>query len=236
VSERYPVRPDWALILALQHWGDRPRLLPRFAEPWLARLTASGAEEHSAESPLDRLRDAHRSEMRADLSRVHPSWWVRALQGESSTVRRAVASNVPESIRERLRGELDLRREQLVPEHPPHPAMVACALALWSEPFAGGPPPSGDDPPIVVDLATLPRNELTRLLSMVGLAKLAASSDAAEPAPASARVRARLEHFRVAWAGLPDRLANIAAGEVRRHVSKVLGILPRLGLVSVARL
>jgi hypothetical protein len=35
---------------------------------------------------------------------------------------------------------------------------------------------------------------------------------------------------------LPDRLANIAAGDVSRHESQVLGNLPRLGLVSVARL
>jgi hypothetical protein len=47
------------------------------------------------ETARDRLRREHAALARPDLSRVHPSWWVRALKEETPSVRRAVAANVP---------------------------------------------------------------------------------------------------------------------------------------------
>jgi hypothetical protein len=236
VTDPSPSRPDHALLSALAEWGGGPAVLARLAPPWRERLEQGHLRHQPTETARHWLCRELEAELRADLTRVHPSWWVRPLQGESPTVRRAVAAFAPEAIRERLRSELDLRRDDLVVSSPPHPEAISCVLALWAEPFAGGPPACEDDPPVILTLATLSRHELTRLLALAGLAKLAAVGDRSEPIPSSPRVRGRLERFWAAWEGLPADLAAVAARDVERHEGRVLSHLPRLGLVTLARL
>lgn len=237
MTEPHAPASDAPLIRAMDAWGRAPETLDRLGPEWRQRLGSIPPERASdADSARLALRRDHEAALRPDLSRVHPSWWVRALRGESSTVRRAVVAHAPAAIRERLRNELEMRRDDLAPAAPPHPDAVACVIALWSEPFVGGPPPGDDDPPVVTDVATQPRPELSRRIGACGLVKLAASPGRPEPPAASLRIRARLDHYREVLKGLDSDLSQAAEWDVRRHEPLDLASLPRLGLTTVARL
>ncbi len=90
---------------------------------WRGRLVAArdAAPPVDAAAALDRLRRAHRDEARPDLGRVHPSWWVRALQGETPAVRLAVVSGFPPAVREPLRAALGLPPTASRGDRPPAP-------------------------------------------------------------------------------------------------------------------
>jgi hypothetical protein len=237
VSDPSPGAADRAFLLASRAWGaDMDRLPDRLAADWKARLSAPPDPPAPPAESLDRLRVEHQAHARPDLPRIHPSWWVRALQDESATVRRAVTAYGPEPIRERLRNELELSRDEVVPTADPHPDAVSCVLALWSEPLVGGPPLREDDPPIVAALAGLGRAQVTLLISLAGLAKLAAIPDAAAPSPATDRVVARLDALRASWQDLDPRLVQVARLDLARSEGQHLANLPRLGLITVGRL
>ena len=132
-----------------------------------------GTRDHvETSSPLEALRRLRVDEARVDPDRVHPSWWVRALQDEAPAVRRAVADGAPPGARALVLQGLGLAEADLVPAHPPDPGALAVARALWSERLAGGPPPGPDDPPVAHALAGEGRR-LQRLAAALGAGKLA---------------------------------------------------------------
>src|SRR5262249_16171222 len=123
--------------------------------------------------PLDWLRRAHEAQHAPDPARVHPSWFVRALQEESPPVRRAVLEATPEPLRSELIRGLDLP-----PPHPPPtraaaPGARPAPLALGTERLVGALPPHDDDPPAIRSLTTLGPFALYRLFRLCGLAKRA---------------------------------------------------------------
>ena len=179
---------DLALILASQAWRDLgssldcvPNRHPeagedesnrwhRLEKSWSQRLrtflTASAAGSLDQLAALQRLRRMHEVSIRVNLSRVHPSWCVRALKEESPAVRRVVAASAPEPLRSAIRTGLSLDEDDLAGDRPANPEVLSWALVLWTERLVGGDPARSDDPPAISVLTRLsPRRgyEICRL-------------------------------------------------------------------------
>jgi hypothetical protein len=234
---------DRVLLRALDVWGnpEGERLWSAFGEAWRERLRAAGGPAGiDPESALRDLRREHEAEARIDPDRVHPSWWVRALQEESPAVRRAVASHIPSAIRHVVRRGLGLAGDDLAPDRAPQPEVLRVALSLWPERLVGGPTSRDDDPPVIVALTRLDRRSLLRLIATTGLAKRAFAL-AADPLgvpegrPLRARDRERLEQFRASWGEVDHRLARVAHDDLVSGAGDVLPP-PWLGLVTIGRL
>jgi hypothetical protein len=228
---------DRAFLLACRAFDqDIAAVLERLSPAWRDRLRGIPEAARNPAPSLETLRQSLHQEAHPDLERIHPSWWVRALQDESPTVKRAVAAYGPEPIRDRLRNELELKREEVVPARKPHPEVVACLRALWAEPFVGGPPLGEADPPIVRALVGLGRHEVARLVALTGLAKLAAIPDGPAPPAATGRIAARLAALRALWREPDPRWVEQARADVAATEGNVVANLPRLGLITVGRL
>ena len=240
---------DRALIRALRAWGGDDvdlawsRLSPGRREK-LAGLARRLAARESIEDAWDALRRDHIASTRPDPARVHPTWFVRALKGESPAVRLAVAAHAPPEIRGALRIGLGLDPETIdPPARPADPEALRWALDLWAERIVGDAAERPDDPPVVYALAHLDGRDLARLVKVAGLAKHAFAIESSGPSAADEALacfgtadRVRLAYFR-RQVGKPDaRLVPLArldlesvAGERRRFHS-------RLGLLTFGRL
>ncbi len=165
---------DQALVAALAAWGgvEALPLLRRFGMQ-RARELAGAFVPQPPPDPLDRLQSARAAQFGPDPARVHPSWYVRAIQEESPAVQRAVIGGTPEPLRSTLIRGLGLEPDDLAPDHPADPDSRQVALALWTERLVGDLPRRVDDPPAIRALATLGRVALYRLLRLCGLAKRA---------------------------------------------------------------
>src|SRR5690242_11224669 len=75
--------------------SDRERLLARLDPTWRLGSLESCCTSGSAS---DELRADLAAQAHPDLRRVHPTWWVRALQEESPAVRLAVAAHAPDPV------------------------------------------------------------------------------------------------------------------------------------------
>lgn len=191
-----------------------------------AMAWGAGSDAPGAAAALKQLARAHRDEARVDLSRVHPTWLVRALKHESPAVRAIVAGLGPANVQSATRAAFG---EPRAPDRPPHPEALAWVLALWTERLVGGEPHRDDDPPVIVALTRLSPREAFRLWLEVGQTKrrfaddpsqkrevrefLRRDVDAAEQAPfgfrrrtallglaTAARLLADCELFRSRWA------------------------------------
>lgn len=154
-----PTGADLARRLSAAAWG----------EP--LRWPTESSDEASPEAALGLLRRSLRLQRRADLERIHPSWWVRALKDESPAVQRLVAANGPPALTEALLAALPLDADGLRPDREPDPEVRDWVLALWAERLVGGEPLRDDEPPAVVAIAGPPPIARFRLLRVVGLAK-----------------------------------------------------------------
>jgi hypothetical protein len=180
---------DRVLLLALSAWAPagrardgsdqenpRLRLLERLEPSWARRLLEG---ESPRPVPVDRaearerLRQAQRAEARVDPARVHPSWWVRGLQEESPSVRRAVVATAPEPIRGRVQSALLLDNDDLRSERPADPQVLAWTLSLWTERLVGGEAGRPDDPPVIVAMSELSLRAGYQLCRYAGELKLA---------------------------------------------------------------
>jgi hypothetical protein len=238
---------DRALLHAWRAWGrDDDHLWSRFEPAWAERIRAGAAtsEGSGAEATSSRewLRREHAAEARADLSRVHPTWWIRGLREESPAVQLAVAAFAPPSIREAVKAGLAPDEGNLAAGRPPHPEALTWALALWTERLVGGPAVRPDDPPAIAALTRLDRHSQLRLIATVGLAKLAvalAEDDPESPSHASEglrpRERERLALFRRNLGPTEPRMVRMARLDL---VAARTGepVLPRLGLTTIGRL
>ena len=194
---------DLALLLSARAWGC-PESTATDRSPWLGlepgwrdRLLGSGeaSELPGPAAALDLLRQSHRLQCRAELDRVHSSWWIRALQDESPAVRRVIATHGPPRVRAAARAALGLSAEDLHDGPPPSPEAIGWVLALWTERLVGGEPAGANDPPVIVALAGLPPPQLFRLSHAAGQAKATLASDPEGPGGGRAAGRQRDRWF-----------------------------------------
>ncbi len=139
---------------AMTHWH-------RLEKTWSQRLrrlsVGASAAALDPTAALNSLRRMHETSMRVDLSRVHPSWCVRALKEESPAVRRVVVASTPEPLRSALRIGLFLDAEDSTGDRPVAPDVPSWACVLWTERLVGGDPARTDDPPAIAVLTPLRR-------------------------------------------------------------------------------
>ncbi|WP_152049549.1 hypothetical protein [Tautonia marina] len=236
---------DEALLLAFLAFGKRPDDDPawhRLSESWRSRLDEALptlAYRFPPASARDRLANDHAAEAHPDLFRIHPSWWVRALRKESPSIRQAVIAYAPDPVGPALRRAFaDAPDPEVVATYPPDPEALDWVLTLAGERFVGGPIRRDDDPPIVRVIAALDARGYARILTALGLAKLAYAEqyDAVR-----ARDRTRLQTLR---ASLPAprlelvdlAVAELAALRVEARDNPVHNLPARLGLGSLGRL
>jgi hypothetical protein len=260
-----PLSPaDQSLLRAAMVWGRDPGsgFWRRFRDGRREALSRAWEDDPpgNAALSLDRLRREHAAQARPDLSRVHVSWWVRALQGEPRSVRAAVVGNLPAGIAEALRDGLKLKPEEIRPDRPPSPGALRVALALWTERLVGDLAERAEDPPVIVALTRFDNRTVSRLIRMSGLAKWSLTGSPL-PAPGAggrgkatlgllglggrkSRKReadpkdvARLDRLRSMLAALDPRFVGVAANDIEAALAvKDEHPEARLGLVTVARL
>lgn len=240
---------DRALLQAWKGWGslENARLWNRFSPEWRGRLEAivesAGPITSDPDSLRESLRREHSAEARPDLSRVHASWSIRALQEETPAVRRAVIARLPSRVREAVRLGIPSPENDVEPDHDPHPEALKWALTLWSERLVGGPAARPDDPPVIVALTRPDRHSRVRLIATTGLAKLAFAlagfndeTPPREPHGLRPRERERLLHFRRTLRPEDPKIAQMAKRDVIAARSDGEPFLNRLGLITYSRL
>ena len=257
-SDPIPARPlseaDRILLLAVRAWtgaggtGEPAALRARFWDrlgPSRARGLRDAWERGATVATAgalrwarDEIRRAHAASARVEAGRVHPSWWIRALRGESPAVQRVVAASAPEPVRQAVQAGLLLDNADLSADRPGDDEVRAWVLSLWTERLVGGEPERGDDPPAIVAMTRLSPRAGYRLCAMAGLAKLALVGEAPEQDLHRPARRAR-------WDWLRERLATSDGAvreQVRRDIQAVSPNVPsrhvaaRVGLLTIARL
>jgi hypothetical protein len=253
---------DRALLLASVAWGDRhwnsrgttgpdagaPDFLEgvrdRLAPAWLRLLRdaldrdVSLAASDDPSKALDELASMHRAMSRVDLTRVHPSWLVRALREESPAVRRAVASALTGSLRHQVQAGLLLDSEDLLSERAAAAEVVPWVMALWTERLVGGEAERANDPPAIIVLARLPLRAGYCLCRMAGLCKLILADQPQRGRPGETE-RARHEWLAGRLADADGDLRTRAKRDVESGRSSRLPLrhqAARIGLAAIARL
>ncbi len=241
-----PGEAEVVLLLAMKAWAPAPRgagaaqaatrVLERLELSWAARLLrlADELDREPGSGPIERatarerLRQAHRAEAHVTTERIHPTWWARGLAQESPSVRRAVVSAAPESIRARIQSELLLDNDDLRSERPADRQVLEWAGALWTERLVGGEPDRPDDPPVIAAMTGGSLRRAYRICRRAGQIKLALAGELSAPWTRS-----------IAAAGRPELTA------VARHDARAVAPsakLPtrrrpaRIGLLTFARL
>jgi hypothetical protein len=232
--KRSPAADD--LVSRLWRWLD-PSWAGRLRDVWDHGSTVLGSDDPAA--ALNRLRRAHAATARVDFGRVHPSWWVRALQEESPAVQRVVAASAPAFVSQPVRDGLLLDSQGIAVERSINPEVLSWTLALWTERLVGGEPERHDDPPALLVFSRLSPRAGYRLCQMTGIAKgVLAGEDPGNHRPGPVD-QARWEWLqtRLASVDLQFRVQarsdvqSISAPKVpRRHYAA------RIGLGTLARL
>ncbi len=244
--EKSPSTVDRVLLKAFRAWGmgDFSHASSRFSAPWREKLMNgwNAASALSAGDAWSDLRRQHGASARPDPERVHSSWFVRALRAESDSVKLAVASNAPASIRPALIQGLAIDPDQLKPDYTPDPDALTWTMALWAERLVGA-LPEDDDPPVIVALTRLSSLDLARLIKVCGIVKNAFAMDGFRKNPIDesyARFtpidRVRISFFR-RRIGTPDpRLGPLAKDDLNYIEGDRQRAHLRLGLVTIGRL
>lgn len=228
---------DQALLAAFAAWAgaEEPALLLRLGHQ-RARTLLEAKRTVSSVDPITSLQASHEAQITADPSRVHPSWYVRALQDESPAVQRSVAEAAEEPLRSILLRELRLAAAELKPDRPPDPEVLQIAQTLWTERLVGDLPSRDDDPPAINALVRLSERRLYQLHRLMGLAKLSMLDDLDREQFGRAN-RSRLHHFAGRLAGPIDpRLARLARNDWTASQPFGRHALAGLGLTTLGRL
>jgi hypothetical protein len=192
-------------------------------------------------SALDQLRARHRAEARVEQSRVHPSWWVRALKDESPAVQRVVAAAAPQPVKHALQARLLLDTQDLTSDRPAAPVVLDWVVSLWAERLVGGEPERPDDPPVIRLLTHLSLRAGYGVCWLAGLAKLVLTN----PEPGgrdhnkSSIQQARVDWLRGHLTTAEPELASLARHDVETGAVAKLPArrrAARIGLITVARL
>jgi hypothetical protein len=233
-----PTISDLALLRAARVWvGDDPSTLwDVFRHDRRVALSWAWDEQplEDRSSALEKLRHEHAAQARPDMARVHPSWWLRALKYEPASVRRTVASSLPEDLSEPLYQGLKLDRDAVQPDRPPHPFAVRTVMALWTECLLSDLPERPDDPRAIVALTRFDTRTTNRLIDTAGLAKWSLTDET--PPPMSARERERYVLFRAAVGASDSRFYEVAYRDVASIDRDIPHPERTLGLITFARL
>jgi hypothetical protein len=192
------------------------------------RGAVDAKSQDEGEGAAERLRRWHTAAARVDLSRIHPTWIVRALREESPAVVRTVARNSSGRIEALLCREFGLDSPALDPRHEPDSESVWRALILWTERLVGG-APSPDDPPVVDALSCLNSISLLRLAHEIGRLKrgwVLRGTDASEITPP----------FEPAVDRFDPRFPALTLREVEALPTTDFRGIASLGLTTAARL
>ena len=229
---------DLALMRAAKVWisADATGLWDSFRPDRREALISAWNQcrDESVGDAFERLYAEHAAQARADLARVHASWWLRALAEEPPSVQRAVASALPSGIAEGLLHGLNLTRADAAPDHPPYPAALQSALALWSERLVGDLPERAHDPAVIVALTRFDSRTVGRMINTVGLAKWSLT---AQPPPRLDRLDTeRFTLFRAALETMDLRFVHVAERDVGALDRSGMRPEARLGLITFSRL
>jgi hypothetical protein len=229
---------DRAFLNAWRGWErtTSPRLWDRIGPEWRGtlRLAQEAGVDLDPEAARGQLRREHAAMARPDLGRVHPSWWVRALQQEPRSVQRAVTASLPPPLRAPLMAGLDLSPADLETDRPPHPEAVRSVLALWTERLIGDLPERPDDPPAICALTRLGPRRLVRLARVCGLAKWTLA--AGEAAARSGADRVRVDSFCRTFGRIDERVRVRAVRDLESVDREGRHFQVRLGWLTLARL
>ncbi len=225
-----------ALRRAIRVWGDAFRVWDRLDPSWLARVLEAPAAEPTPAEAFDLLRQEHAAEARPEFERIHASWMLRAARIESPAVLRTLLDQAPEPVAAALGTLVPSGADPPRAATAPHADLVACARVLWSERFVGGRPDPASDPPVIVALTGPDRALLVHLIGFLGLAKRAYVPEAAAEPSWSARKQERFGAFQDRWGQRDPRLVQVARLDLAEHAGELAQDLPRLGLVTLARL
>jgi hypothetical protein len=233
-----PTISDVALLRAARVWvGDDPSALWDVFRHDRRVALAWAWDEHPAEdrsAALERLRQEHAAQVGPDMARVHPSWWLRALKEEPASVRRTVAASLPDDLSEPLYQGLNLDRDEVQPDPPPHPFAVRTVMALWTERLLGDIPERPDDPRAIVALTRFDTRVTTRMIDTAGLAKWSLTNE--KPPPMKPRERERCLLFRAAVGASDSRFYEVAYRDVASIDRDAPHPERTLGLITFARL
>jgi hypothetical protein len=182
----------------------------------------------------DEVRKEHAAQARPDLTRVHPSWFLRGLQGESPAVQRLVAANIGSALRGTMLRGLGLSRDDLKTDRRPDPDAVLWALSLWTERLVGDQSEKPDDLLVIEVLSQHCLRECYRMVRAAGLAKWALAG--VSPPPLRGRELGRLTFFQEQFRNAKPVLRSWASRDVSALKKGGAHPLARLGMVTVARL
>jgi hypothetical protein len=229
-----------ALRRAARLWGATARTWDHVEPSWLARILAGPEPDPTPAAAREALARAHATTARPDFGRVHPSWIERATRGESAAVLRTLLDHAPPPVAQALRAAFAPGAgEPAAPTQPPHPAIVACVLALWSERLVGGQPDPATDPLVVTVLTGSGRADLVRLLALIPLVKHAYLPAAVADPSWPPRDTDRFGAFQAAWRGENEpALVEIALRDLAEPAGAGddAGGPILVGLVTLARL
>ena len=242
-----PTASDRALVRAIRAWegGDLNAWLPRFAPAWAERLGECRAEAvgESADRAWAMLRDDHARSIHPDPSRVHPTWFVRALRAESPAVRLAVAKNLDGPTGETVRRAIEFEPAGDAKTRTADPEVLELAKALWSERLVGDVPTSIDDPPVILALTRVSHRDLARLVKVCGIVKHAFAVESAGPTEDVETIarftpldRVRFAYFRRQIGRADPRLRPAARLDLRAIAGDRRRAHARTGLLTLGRL
>jgi hypothetical protein len=200
--------------------------------------SAAGATPDRQEA-LEALGRAHQATARIDVTRIHPTWWARALQEESPGVQRVVATSAPELVRRSVADALLLDSGDMATARPVHPEVKDWVLALWTERLVGGEPDRPDAPPVIHSFSRLTPREGYLLCRMIGIAKGAVISQV--PAARAPRIadRERWDWLRARLESLGDEILRTSWNDLRSaRAARLHGrhVAARVGIITIARL
>ncbi len=223
-------------LLAGAEGGPSPQFWACFSQDRADELRWAWEAEREidAERGFDELGKEHAAQARPDLARVHPSWLIRGLKGESPAVQRLVAAHLGSSARGRMLEGLGLSRDDLRTDREPDPDALLWALSLWTERLVGDRPHRPDDPPVIELLTQVGLRDSYRLTRAAGLAKWALAGTAAPSL--RRREAARLAYFQQHFSNAKPVLREWAARDASALKTGEGHVMARLGMVTVARL
>jgi hypothetical protein len=185
-------------------------------------------------SAFSRLQEEHAAQAGPDMVRVHPSWWLRALKEEPTSIRRAVAAALPESLREPLYDGLNLDNDSLRPSREPDPVALRAVMALWTERLVGDVPERPGESRVIAALTRFDVKSTARLIHLAGLAKWSLTD--VKPPSMKPKDNERFVLFRAAMGAADSRFHEVAHRDVESIDKKAPRPVAALGLVTIARM